>query len=264
MIVIALANQKGGVGKTTSAVTLADGLRRLDLNVLLVDLDGQGNVADCLGLEAGCELTRLLFPGSEADVRDLTIESRRPRLSVIRADKSTGSLKAALAGDGLAGFALYNALMKAEWNFDVAILDCAPSIDILHTAALVAADYLIVPTRLDQLAVKGVRDILQSVTQINRTRREWETKLLGVLPTFYDRVTSESHQQLVHLAQVFGQAVLPPIPQDTNCRTATRLGETLFEHAPGTRALIGITNGNGKYSGGYLQVIEQVKRIVES
>ena len=109
-MIIAISNQKGGVGKTTTAVTLAHGLALRGYSVLLVDLDSQGNVADSLGMEAGNDLYRLLFPGAEVSLCGATTPSGRGRLEVVRADKSTVQLKAALAGDGLAGFRLQMAL----------------------------------------------------------------------------------------------------------------------------------------------------------
>jgi cellulose biosynthesis protein BcsQ len=92
----------------------------------------------------------------------------------------------------------------------VILLDCAPSADLLHFAALVAADYLLIPTRLDKLAVNGVRDALQTLAALKRISR---CQVAGILPTFYERVTLESHEQLIHLAQTFGKlgaAAYPP------------------------------------------------------
>lgn len=259
MNVIAVANQKGGVGKTTSAVMLAHGLARMGYRTLLVDLDSQGNVADALGMDAGGDLYRLLFPGMEIPLLMAVTPSGRENLDVIRADKTTVQLKAALAGDGLSGFRLMQALDGAD--YDVALIDCAPSVDVLHTAALIAADYLLVPTRLDQLAVKGVRDILQSLVAVNRVSKDG-CHLLGVLPTFFDRITRESHEQLEHLVMTFGQAVMPPIPQDTVCREATRHGKTLWEYAPATRALAGVSNGQ-KRVGGYAQALERIVDAIQ-
>jgi cellulose biosynthesis protein BcsQ len=82
--------------------------------------------------------------------------------------------------------------------------------------------------------------------------------VVGILPTFYERVTLESHEQLIHLAQTFGRLVLPPIPQDTQCRVATRYGKTLWDYAPNAKALSGYEQGNRRV-GGYLQVLERIK-----
>lgn len=252
----AILNQKGGVGKTMTAVTLASGLARQGYDVLLVDLDTQGNVADCLGLPPGDDLRRLLSPEWRHPLNEAATASGQEHLDVVRSDKSTAALKQSLAGVTLREYLLAEALEKAR--YDVILLDCAPSVDLLHFAALVAADYLLIPTRLDKLAVNGVRDALQTLLALKRISR---CQIAGVLPTFYERVTAESHEQLTHLARTFGRLVLPPIPQDTQCRVANRYGKTLWQHAPETRALTGYEYG-GRRVGGYLQALERIEALL--
>jgi chromosome partitioning protein len=162
-------------------------------------------------------------------------------------------LKQTLAGVTLREYILSDVLESAA--YDAILLDCAPSVDLLHFAALVASDYLLIPTRLDKLAVNGVRDALQTLAALKRISH---CQVVGILPTFYERVTLESHEQLIHLAQTFGRLVLPPIPQDTQCRVASRYGKTLWEYSPQAKALLGYEQGNGRV-GGYQQVLERVK-----
>jgi chromosome partitioning protein len=254
--IFAILNQKGGVGKTTTAVTLASGLARMGCRVLLIDLDTQGNVADSLGLSPGDDLRRLLSPDLRCSLEQAITPSRLDHLDIIRSDKSTTALKQTLAGVTLREYVLADVLQDS--GYDVIALDCAPSVDLLHFAALVAADYLLIPTRLDKLAINGVRDALQTLAALKRISH---CQVAGILPTFYERVTLESHEQLVHLAQTFGRLVLPPIPQDTQCRVASRYGKTLWEHEPNAKALIGYDQG-GKHIGGYIQVLERVKELL--
>ena len=253
---IAILNQKGGVGKTTTAVTLASGLARTSYKVLLIDLDTQGNVADSLGLPHGDDLRRLLSPDLQCSLDQAVTSSGVDNLDVIRSDKSTTALKQTLAGVTLREYILADVLANAA--YDLIVLDCAPSVDLLHFAALVAADFLLIPTRLDKLAVNGVRDALQTLAALKRIS---QCQVAGILPTFYERVTIESHEQLIHLAQTFGRLVLPPIPQDTQCRVATRYGKTLWEYAPNAKALLGYEQGS-KRVGGYLQTLERVKEWI--
>lgn len=264
--ILCVANQKGGVGKTTTAVTLAHGLARSGRRVLLIDLDSQGNVADSLGLDAGSDLHELLIPLAVPSLDPVELEDRiqstgRDNLDVIRSDKTTSPLKIALSSVDHREYILANLLEETEYQ--VIIFDCAPSVDILHTMALVAADYLLIPTRLDQLALKGIRDILQSLQQLQQGRFQLSRcQLGGIIPTFYDRVTKESHQQLTHLAKAFKQKVLPPVPLDTQCRVATRKGQTLWELAPQTRALQGYEQRNGKTIGGYTEVLKRIEEMI--
>ena len=257
MITLAIVNQKGGVGKTTTAVTIAHGLALRGYHTLLIDLDSQGNVADCLGLEAGNDLYRLMFPGIQEPFEKVVIPSGRERLDVVRSDKNTAQLKIALGAADLREYALDNLLKGLR--YDVAILDCAPSMDVLHTAAMVAAHDVLVPTRLDQLAVKGVRDVLGTLHGLARIST---CRLGAIIPTFYDRQTNESLLQLKHLAKTFREAVWPPVPQDVLCRESTRFGKTLYEYAPSSRALVGYKDDRGHMSGGYQQILDRVEEVL--
>jgi chromosome partitioning protein len=259
MSVISIVNQKGGVGKTTTAVTLGHGLALSGKRVLLIDLDSQGNVADCLGLDEGGELFQLLAP---SDVRitpqEIAYPSGRDRLDVIRSNKTTAQLKLMLAGDEWSVFRLHETLKDATHDF--IILDCAPSVDLLQTAAVLTSDYVLVPTRLDQLSMKGVRDVLKTIKAV-RQRTKYEIQVAGILPTFYDRVTSESYEQLRHLAKTFGKMVMPPIPIDTRCRVSSRYGKTLWEFSPNSRSIMGYSTSNGRNIGGYKDLITRIRKL---
>ncbi len=254
--IFAILNQKGGVGKTTTAVTLASGLARLGYRVLLVDLDTQGNVADSLGLPHNDDLRRLLSPDLHIPLDQAIVPSGLPHLEITRSDKSTTALKQSLAGMTLREYVLADVLQASD--HDAIVLDCAPSVDILHFAAIVAADYLFIPTRLDKLAVNGVRDALQTLASLKRISH---CQVAGILPTFYERVTLESHEQLIHLAQTFGGLVMPPIPQDTQCRVASRFGKTLWEYEPNAKALTGYDQGNRRI-GGYIQLLNRLQELL--
>lgn len=154
-------------------------------------------------------------------------------------------------------YILAEALEAAD--HDVILLDCATSVDLLHFAALVAADYLLIPTRLDKLAVNGVCDALPSLISLKRFIR---CQFAGILPTFYERVTIESQVQLTHLTETFSRLVLPPIPQNTLCRVASRFVKILWEYGTGSRALSGFDAPGGKKVGGYIQVMERVEDFI--
>ncbi len=227
MSIITFANQKGGVAKTTSAVNVAHGAALRGYKTLLIDLDSQGNVADSLGLPEGSDLYRWLVDDEEY-FQNCSMPSGRDRLDVIRSSKKTEKLKEILSSRNFRERILSIGLTDYEEIYDLVIFDCPPSVDIFQVAALVASDYLVVPTKLDQFAVKGVIEIIRSLDAVMRGT-ECHCKLAGILPTFFDRVTTESHQQLENLVAEYGNLVWPPIPVDNTCRVANRKGKTLFE-----------------------------------
>jgi chromosome partitioning protein len=180
---IAVLNQKRWVGKTTTAVMLASGFARQGHQVLLVDLDTQGNVADSLGIPQSDDLRRLLSPDLHQPLDHVITLSGQERLFVTRSDKGTAGLKQTLAGVTLCEYILADALEAAD--HDLIMLYCALSVDLLHFSALTAADYFLIPIRLDKLAVNSVRDALQFLVSLKHISH---CQLAGILPTFYERV----------------------------------------------------------------------------
>lgn len=258
MITIAVANQKGGTGKTTTAVTLAHRLALEGHRTLLVDTDVQGHVATILGLEKAPGIYRLVQWVQGLD--DLLVVPARQNLDIVPGDKTTEPAKRILASMDFRERVLADALAELD-QYEVAIIDCAPSVDVLHLAALVAADYLVVPTRLDYLAVDGVNEVLRSLAEVKR-RSSAAPDLLGILPTFFERQTRETLVQLEALVEVFGRHVLPPIPVDARLREAPAYGQTIWEYAPASRSVVGVANRRGDLLGGYLEFVWRVKGVL--
>lgn len=256
--ILSVLNQKGGVGKTTTAVTLAHGAALRGIRTLLVDLDSQGNVADSLGMTGTGDLYSWLWDQTPTAL--VAIEAR-PGLDVIRSNKTTEALKLALTGRSFREQVIANALDDVRGVYGLVILDCAPSIDILQTAAMVASTAILVPARMDQLAVKGIREVTLSVAQLSRSGVS--TYIAGIIPTMMERVTAESQAQLVQVTKVFGSLVWPAVPQDTRCRVATRAGQTLWEYAPDSPAVIGFQNGSAHNTriGGYARVLDRMLEV---
>jgi len=256
-MILAIINQKGGVGKTTTTVTLGHGLAMGGKRVLLVDLDAQGNVADALGLKKRGGLYQLLV--ADAGERAVT-PSGRMGLDVILSDKRTVEAKQILAGKSFREYALRDALDLVMDKYDVAILDAAPGVDVLQIGALVAADAFLIPVALDHLAVVGAGDALASVASLKKVGA-LQGDFLGVLPTMWERVSKESHQQLLQLVRQFERLVWPPVPRDVKAREAPAYGQTLWEYAPNSRALLGVQI-NGGCQGGYRQTLQRLLREI--
>lgn len=260
MITIAIANQKGGTAKTTTAVTLSHRLALDGLRVLLLDTDVQGHCARALGLDKAPGIRRLVDHAQFGDGSLLILEAR-PNLDIIPSDKTTEAAKRRLVGMDFRERVLADALVTLSNTYQVTVIDCAPSVDVLHVAALVTADWLIVPSKLDYLAVDGVNEVLASVLEIRRQASQ-VCQLLGILPTFFDRQTNETIIQLQALVDAFGGQVLSPIPVDTKLREAPAHGQTIWEYAPKTRSVIGVTDTNGNRYGGYNEFVDHVREVL--
>ena len=253
---IAFANQKGGVGKTTTAITLAHKMAMEGARVLLVDLDPQGHVAVGLGLEKSPGLYRLI--GLEEPLEKVVV-SARPNLDILPSDKNTEKVKRLITLADFRETILADILTNS--TYDVVFIDMAPSLDVLHLNGLLASDWVIVPTRLDALAIDGVKEILLTIGEISQRSHSFQG--YSILPTFFDRTTRETYLQLEELTKVFGKRIWPPIPQDTRVREAPAYGKTLWEYAPKCTALLGIKNGTQRV-GGYNQTMLRLKEVLDA
>lgn len=230
--VIAIANRKGGVAKTTTAVNLGHGLARRGKRVLLVDLDSQGNLATCLGIPLAPGVYRFLVGQQES--RDVIVGTGRERLALLPGNQQTAEAKVILAGANYREQVLAARLTPLKPAFDFILLDTAPSTDIITVMALVAADSLLVPVKAEYLSAEGLIQVVQELARLRQSGPG--ATLKWVVPTFYEDVTRESRRTLLQTVQVFGRLVTAPIRQDTRLREAPAQGQTTFEYAPAGRA----------------------------
>lgn len=263
MITVAIASHKGGVGKTTTAVTLGHLLARAGHKTLVVDLDPQGSVASFLGLERGNGVQRMLI--DRAPWQKVTLPAsreegeKRANLWVIPGGPTTAKADKQLTTEVGREARLRRAL--AGSGFDYVILDTAPSLNLLQVLAFVAADWLLVPTELSFASGEGVRQVLETVAQL-RQDLELPVRLAGILPTKWDRRKGEADEQLKVLAQRFPGKVWLPIPTDAAAERAPAFGSTLVEYAPDSAAMIGREVRPGRLVGGYRAALDRLVREV--
>lgn len=255
MIIIALANQKGGVGKTTTAVTLSSGFALKNKRTLLIDLDPQGHIAFSFGVDKKPSLYQWLVL---EEPLDSLVETVRPDLDILSSDKRTESVKRHITVMNFRETILAEHLHES--SYDVIILDMAPSLDILHINGLVASDWVLIPTRPDAMAVDGVKEILLTMSEISQRGHQFAG--YSILPTFFDRTTRETVTQFQEIVAAFGENVLPPIPQDTKVREAAAYGRTLWEYSPNSPAMIGYMDGKIQV-GGYKQIMQRLIEVVD-
>lgn len=232
---ITVANQKGGVGKTTTAVNLAHGLVRAGKRVLLVDLDPQGQCATILGLKQEPGAFNLLVADVPAD--QVIRSTDRPEMFVVLGDRKTATAQTVLEVQRTPLAYTQSKLAPAAQSdrYDYVIIDTSPSVGELQEQALWAADGVLIPCAVDYLASDGVFNIAETLKRLH-DEHDWQGKILGVLPTFYDDVTRESRATLQDLRVRFGGVLLNPIHRATILRECAVEGKTIFELAPESRA----------------------------
>lgn len=254
MTIIAVVSQKGGAGKTTAAVNFGHWLSSQGHRTLIVDLDPQGNSTDAFGVPAGNDLVMLLTPGVSRPIEQCVTPTGRAGLDIVRSDNATAALQITLAGVNFRERVILRALNQADYHY--ILLDCAPSASLLQMAAIVAADYMLIPTELEQWSIKGVQTVLMS---LKTAMEEGGTRCrpLGILPNMYDQRKADQHEQLTMLANspVKG-LLLPPIPTDAKVPESARAKMTLLEYDSRCRALRGFEKQ--KEPGGYLSVFDRL------
>jgi chromosome partitioning protein len=228
---IAIVSQKGGVGKTTTAVTLAHGLALEGMEVLLLDTDPQGQCATLLDLDHEPGVFRWL--GAGEPVANVVRETGRDRLRLLPGDKRTVEAQLLLNYRGETLDALRSTRSSLEdLGADVVVMDTAPSVGGLQDAAIMAADEVVVPVACDYLSLERAPETFRTLAAVRD--RGWAGQLAGVQPTFYSERTNiarESLEDLNTLAERLGlsESLLRPIHESAFIRSAASEGRTIWE-----------------------------------
>ena len=230
---LAIANQKGGVGKTTTAVNLSSCLAQKGKRVLLIDLDPQGNATSALGIDnpEGNSMYQVLI--GQARVQDKVVPTRFERLSIIPADLDLAGAEIDVArlDDHLTRLRDVLHAMGADTPFDYVFLDCPPSLGVLMTNALAAADQLLVPIQCEYFALEGLSKIVQIVDQIRLVNTRLE--ISGILMTMYDVRTNLSQQVVNEVRRHFPNLVYQTIiPRSVRLGEAPSFGKPIIEYEP--------------------------------
>ena len=226
--VLAVANQKGGVAKTTTVASLGAALAAEGKRVLLVDLDPQG----CLTFSLGHDPDKL--PVSVHEVLlgevepDVALVETAEGMTLLPANIDLAGAEAMLLMRAGREYALKRALAKVADRFDVILLDCPPSLGVLTLNGLTAAGEVIVPLQCETLAHRGVGQFLRTVADVQQITNP-ELTLLGALPTLYDSRTTHSRDVLLDVADRYDLPVLaPPIPRTVRFAEATASGTSVL------------------------------------
>ena len=231
--VICIANQKGGVGKTTTAVSLAHGLALREKQVLLIDLDPQGQSATALGRSPEPGVFYLLTMGTSPQettfVQSWVRSSGREGLYLYPGDQQTMAAQTVLNAQNQPVSSIRTSIKRFfKEGLHYIIFDTAPSVGGIQERAVWASDLVIVPTATEFLSADGLGKVLRMMS-ILQHKKKWKGALLGILPTFYDEQTRESKTTMESLQERFRESLLPPIHRATILRECAANGQTIFE-----------------------------------
>ena len=229
MKVWTVANQKGGVGKTTTAVSLAGILSERGHKTLMIDLDPHGSMTSYYGLdpdsveESGYSLFQAAANNTKISMASVLQRTRVPNLSILPASTSLVSLDRQFGSRGGMGMVIKNALNRWGNHFDHVIIDCPPMLGVLLINALAACDRVIVPVQTEFLALKGLERIQHTFNLVRHAHKFPFEEL--IIPTMFDRRTRASHDSLKFLQENYAESLWEMvIPVDTNFREASKAG----------------------------------------
>lgn len=229
--IIAITNQKGGVGKTTTAVNLAYYLAKLGKKTLLIDFDPQGNTTSGLGVNKS-ELEKMIADVllEKSSLAEVTIETPYKNLSLVPTLPTLANTEAELAKAERRFSRLARSIGPVRGNYDFVLIDCPPSLSLLTVNALIASNYIILPVQTEFYALEGLSQLLETV-KIIRGGMNPKLDLLGVLPTMVDSRTALSTQVVTEIKKYFKDKVFKnAIPRNVRLAEAPSHGIPIGEY----------------------------------
>ena len=232
-MIVSIANQKGGVGKTTTAINLAAALAMRGRRTLLIDMDPQSNSSmSYLDIRTIERSLYDVLSDTQCALADVVVESNVTNLSVAPARIALAKLEAKLVGEMDAHFRLKDRLEPIREDYEFIVIDCPPTLGLLTANALVASSHLLVPIQSSYFALEGTDDLLETVEKV-RARANPDLRLLGVLITMHDRRTAIARDIRNQIRAVFGELVFDTvISKSVRLEESPAYKESIFTFAP--------------------------------
>lgn len=228
---IGIFNQKGGVGKTTTAINLAAGLGQRNKKVLLIDLDPQGNATSGLGIEKD-SLEANIYDNLHSDtpMSETIVETNGKNLSLVPSGIELAGLEIELAHGDDWHYKIKESIEEVKEDFDIIIIDCPPSLGILSIMALIASDYVLIPIQSEFYALEGTGQLLETIEMVKENYNE-NLEILGVIMVMHDARTRLSSDVVEEVRGVFGDAVFKTIiNRNVRLAEAPSYGMSIFDY----------------------------------
>lgn len=235
--VVAVVNQKGGVAKTTTVASLGAAFVQLGRRVLLVDLDAQASLTFSLGLDPDAVEGSVYEVMTGSAQADQAIHPTDDGVDLMPSTIELAGAEAQLLSRPGREFVLRTALEGVLEDYDVVLLDCAPSLGVLTLNALTAAQQVLIPLQCEMLSHRGVGQLLDTIADVQRILNR-DLTVLGVLPTMYDARTTHSRAVLADVEQRYGLAMYPPIPKSIRFAEAPAVGRSILATARGSKGAL--------------------------